>query len=230
MISIRPSQERGTTRTHWLASQHSFSFGEYFDPAHTGFRSLRVINQDVVAPGTGFGLHGHRNMEIVTFVRRGELAHGDSLGHGSTLGPGDLQRMSAGRGIRHQEFNPSSHEPVEFLQIWIEPSERDLPPSYEESRAASERGNLSLLVSRDGGSGTMQIGQDVAIYRGQLEPGASVNIAIDRGRGAWLQLMSGKVRLNEQALGEGDGAAVEEESTLNIIAEEAADFLLFDLS
>jgi len=232
MITVRPSQERGHASRGWLESYHTFSFAEYYDPAHMSFRSLRVINDDVIAGGGGFGLHPHRDMEIITYVTQGALEHRDSLGTGSVLQPGDVQRMSAGTGIRHSEFNHSQTDPLSLLQIWIEPERAGLPPSYEENTIPDEekRGRLRLVASRDGRDGSLTIHQDAALYATLLEPGQAVQHILQPGRHAWVQVIRGVVTLNGQKLAAGDGAAVSNETELQLAASEAAELLLFDLA
>jgi len=231
MIDIRRAGARGRTRLPWLDSRHTFSFGEYHDPAHMGFRALRVINDDRVAPGGGFGTHPHRDMEIVTYVLDGALQHRDSLGNGSVIRPGEVQRMSAGTGIRHSEHNASQHEPVHFLQIWIIPAEEGLAPSYEQRPLPpGAHSGLALVGSREGGDGSVTVHQDVAIYAGQLNRGDRVSHTLGNGRHAWLQIALGSASVSGQMLQEGDGAAISGETELVINAEEPAELLLFDLA
>jgi redox-sensitive bicupin YhaK (pirin superfamily) len=232
MISIRRSEDRGTTSLGWLDSRHTFSFGDYHDPQHMGFRSLRVINDDKVAPEAGFGTHGHRDMEIITYVLSGTLAHRDSLGTGSELRHGDVQRMSAGAGIRHSEFNGSKEEPVHFLQIWILPEKNGLPPEYQERRFSGEdkRGRLKLVASHDGRGGSLIIHQDVELYSAVLPSQVHVKHQLRPGRHAWVQLASGTVTLNGQSLASGDGAALSDEPFLDIAGVDDAELLLFDLA
>ncbi len=232
MITIRPGRERGRTTLSWLDSRHSFSFGHYDDPEHRGFGALRVINEDRVVPGGGFETHGHRDMEIVSYVLEGALEHKDSLGTGSVIRPGEVQRMSAGSGIRHSEFNPSTREPVHFLQIWIEPEVKDLEPSYEQKAFAESerRGRLRLIASRDGREGSVTLRQDVDLYAGLLDPGQSLVQALAEGRRAWAQVARGSLELNGQRLNAGDGAAITAEKRLEIEAKEAAEILLFDMA
>jgi len=232
MIVTRKAAERGHFDHGWLDTSHTFSFAGYHDPAHMGFRTLRVINEDRVAGGRGFGAHSHRDMEIVTYVLEGALEHADSMGNRSLIVPGEVQRMSAGTGVTHREFNPRPDEPVHFLQIWLLPDRRGLAPGYEQKTIPSleERGALRLVASRDGRAGSVTIHQDVDLYASRLEPGEKVTHALAPGRHAWLQMVSGRVDLNGTALGAGDGAAVSRESALEIAAVEAAHFLLFDLA
>jgi redox-sensitive bicupin YhaK (pirin superfamily) len=231
MITIRQTDQRGRTALDWLDSRHSFSFGDYYDPAHMGFRSLRVVNDDRVAPAGGFGRHPHRNMEIVTYVLEGALEHRDSLGTGSVIRPGDVQRMTAGTGIYHSEFNPSAAEPVHLLQIWLLPDELNLRPGYEQ-RSADELasdGPLWLLASSDGRDGSVTVHQDVDLFAARLGDGAAVTHRLRPGRGAWVQVTRGAVELNGQPLRVGDGAAVEDEDALHLTATGPAEALLFDL-
>jgi redox-sensitive bicupin YhaK (pirin superfamily) len=230
MIAFRDRMARGATRTGWLDSRHSFSFGGYQDPQHMGFRALRVVNEDRVIPGAGFATHGHRDMEIVSYVLSGALEHKDSLGTGSVIRPGEVQRMSAGTGIRHSEFNPSKTEPVHFLQIWILPEREGLPPSYEQQAfAPEERRDRLLLVGGPPGSAPVTIHQDARMYVASLSPGRQVSHALAGGRGAWLQVARGLIALDGTELREGDGAAIEGEPSLAIEAETEAELLLFDL-
>lgn len=231
MLNIRPASQRGHFDHGWLDTYHTFSFAGYYDPAHHGFRALRVINEDRVQPGQGFGMHGHRDMEIVTVVLEGALEHRDSLGNGEVLRPGELQRMSAGTGIEHSEFNPSATEPVHLFQIWLFPNKKGLTPSYEQKAftEAEKRNRLRLVASPDGRDGALTIHQDAELYLGSLDAGARVDHAIKPARAAWLQLLRGAVRLNGKALEPSDGVAVTEEATLAIEAIGPAEVLLFDL-
>jgi len=231
MITIRRAAERGHTRIDWLDSWHTFSFGEYFDPEHIEFRALRVINEDYVAPGRGFGTHPHHDMEIVTYVLEGALEHRDSLGNGSTISPGEIQRMSAGTGIRHSEFNGSKSDTVHLLQIWIMPERAGLAPGYEQrALPAGVRGGLQVIASRDGRDGSVTIHQDAAIHAAELAAGATAEHALAAGRHAWLQVARGAVTANGQALRAGDGAAFSDERAVQLRADEDAEVLLFDLS
>jgi len=232
MIVKRPAAERGHFDHGWLDTSHTFSFADYHDPAHMGFRSLRVINEDRVAAGQGFGAHSHRDMEIITYVLEGALAHADSIGNRSTIVPGEVQRMSAGTGITHSEFNARRDEPVHFLQIWLLPDRRGLAPGYEQKAIPSqeESGVLRLVASRDGREGTVTIHQDVDLYASRLEPGERVKHALADGRHAWLQMVSGRIELNGTSLAAGDGAAMSQESALEMVAQEPSHFLLFDLA
>ena len=232
MIRLRPSNARGHFDHGWLDTYHTFSFGDYHDPQWMGFRSLRVINEDRVAPGGGFGMHPHRDMEIITVILEGALEHRDSLGSGSVIRPGDVQRMSAGTGIEHSEFNHSKTEPVHLLQIWILPERKGLKPSYEEKNFKPEefRGKLRLIASRDGHNGSVTIHQDAELYSAKLDVGQTVQHQLKPLRHAWLQVARGKVLLNEKtSLNAGDGASISEEASLKITANEPAEFLLFDL-
>jgi redox-sensitive bicupin YhaK (pirin superfamily) len=232
MLTVRPSEARGRANFGWLDSRHSFSFGQYFDPAHMGFRDLRVINEDRVSPEGGFPPHSHRDMEIISYVLEGALEHKDSLGNGAAIRPGEVQRMSAGSGITHSEYNPSKDAPVHFLQIWILPESKNVAPGYEQrSYSSAERqGRLKLVGSRDGREGSVTIHQDVALYAGLLGKGDRVKHALAPGRHAWLQLVRGAVSANGQSLRAGDGAGISEETKVEIVADEPAEILLFDLA
>jgi redox-sensitive bicupin YhaK (pirin superfamily) len=232
MIRIRPAAERGTTRLDWLESYHSFSFGDYYDPAAMGFRSLRVINDDRIAPGGGFGMHGHRDMEIVTYMLSGSLAHQDSLGSGESLQPGDVQVMTAGRGIRHSEFNASPTEPAHLLQVWLLPERPGLPPSYHQRHfaAAEKQGRWRVIASRDGRDGSLVVHQDVTLLAALLNSGEAVDYSLAPGRHGWLQVARGVVQLNDQRLSAGDAAAVSDVAQLRLVGIEDADVLLFDLA
>jgi redox-sensitive bicupin YhaK (pirin superfamily) len=232
MIEVRRSDERGTTRTDWLDSRHSFSFGEYRDPRHVGFRALRVVNEDRVRPGQGFAPHSHRDMEILTWILEGALQHRDSLGNGSVIRPGEIQRMSAGTGITHSEYNPSPSQPVHFLQLWIVPSERDVSPSYEQREVPeSERRNgLRLVASPDGAAGSVRLHQDARVHAALLDPGREVRLPLAAGRHAWVQVARGGVAVNGTPLSAGDGAALAGESAVVLAAREPAEVLLFDLA
>ena len=232
MITVRRSEERGHFDHGWLDTRHTFSFADYHDPAHMGFRSLRVVNEDRVKPGRGFGTHGHRDMEIVSVVLEGALAHEDSTGQGSTLRPGDVQRMSAGTGIRHSEYNPSASDPVHFLQIWILPNQEGLPPGYEQKRFGpeEERGVLRLVASPNGAKGSLTLHQDVRIYATALGSEEKVRHPLAPGRHAWLQVTRGALSANGTRLEAGDGAAVSGESLLELVGAEPSEALLFDLA
>jgi hypothetical protein len=229
MITIRPAAARGHFDFGWLDTHHTFSFGEYHDPQHMGFRVLRVINEDRVQPGRGFGTHGHQDMEIVTYVLAGALEHRDSLGTGSIIRPGDVQRMSAGTGVTHSEYNPSRSEPVHLLQIWIAPERRGLTPSYEQTHFADTRNALQLLASHDGRNGSVTVHQDVAVFAARLDARQALTHSMALKRHAWVQIARGTVTLNDQSLAEGDGAAASDERSLQIVATQNADVLLFDL-
>ncbi|HVO80327.1 MAG TPA: pirin family protein [Terriglobales bacterium] len=232
MITIRPSNQRGGGDYGWLNTRHSFSFDQYYDPKFMGFRSLRVINEDFVQPGHGFPMHPHRDMEIITCLLEGALEHNDSMGNGSIIRPGDGQRMSAGRGVRHSEANPSKTEAAHLLQIWIQPNQRSLEPSYEQKEFPSEekRGKLRLIAGPDGEDGSVTIHQDARLYVSLLSPGQQVQHDLAPGRYAWLQVAKGAVELNGKPLSQGDGAAVSEESRLTIKGTKDAEILLFDLA
>lgn len=232
MLMFRPSEARGHANFGWLDSRHSFSFGRYFDPAHMGFGALRVINEDKVAPGAGFDTHDHRDMEIITYVLEGGVEHKDSLGTGSVVRPGDVQRMTAGTGIQHSEFNASSTDPVHFLQIWIEPERKGLEPGYEQKTfPTNERtGTLKLVGSRDGREGSLTIHQDVDLYSTSLATGGGVTHEIRSGRKVWIQVARGTITANDQPLYAGDGLGLSDEGTLMITATDDAEVLLFDLS
>lgn len=231
MITVRRSEERGHASRGWLESYHTFSFADYYDPRHEQFRDLRVINEDWIAPGQGFGTHPHRDMEIVTVVLEGALAHRDSLGTGSTIRPGEVQRMSAGTGIAHSEFNASDSEPVHLLQIWLLPERAGLEPGYEQKAFPTDGAPLQLLAARDGRGGAVTIHQDAELYRARLAPGESALHALRPGRHAWLQVTSGTLTVNGTNLRAGDGAAVSDETELRLSANGApAEALLFDLA
>jgi redox-sensitive bicupin YhaK (pirin superfamily) len=232
MITVRRAHERGNTQTPWLDSHHTFSFNQYDDPRYTEFRDLFVINEDDVAPGKGFGTHGHRDMEIISYVVEGQLAHQDSTGVSSVIRPGDVQRMSAGTGVRHSEFNPSDTQPTHFLQIWMQPERDGLPPSYEQRTfpVADRRGTLRLVASRDGQDGSVTVHQDVRLYVGTLVVGEELTYRLGDNRHAWVQVIRGAVMLNGTPLTAGDGATVSQETDLQIRATDAAELLLFDLA
>jgi redox-sensitive bicupin YhaK (pirin superfamily) len=228
MILLRRSDERGGTQLDWLDSRHSFSFGDYYDTRWMGFRQLRVINEDWIAKGGGFGTHPHRDMEILTYVVEGALEHKDSLGTGSIIRPGDVQIMSAGTGITHSEFNPSAAESVHLLQIWIIPNRKGLAPRYEQ-KTLRKKSPLTMIASPDGGSGSVTIHQDARIYAVSLA-GQKVRHELGKGRHAWIQLIKGSLALNGQPLDAGDGAAVSEEAALELKSGSKAEALFFDLS
>jgi len=233
MITLRPAAERGRTLTSWIDSRHTFSFGEYFDQTHMGFRALRVINDDRVAPGAGFPTHGHADMEIVSYVLAGALAHRDSMGTGSAIRAGDVQRMSAGTGVRHSEMNASRDESVHFLQIWITPERRGLPPGYEQKHydLADKQGKLRLVASPDGRDGSITVHQDMWLYATVLGAGAQVQHRLGAERCAWVQVASGAVELDGRKLSEGDGASIVSQSALTLTGSgEGAEVLVFDLA
>jgi redox-sensitive bicupin YhaK (pirin superfamily) len=231
MIQIRKSNERSHADHGWLGSYHTFSFADYHDPRHVQFRALRVINEDVVAPEKGFGMHPHRDMEIITYVISGALEHRDSMGNSAIMRAGDVQRISAGTGILHSEFNASKSEPVHLLQIWIVPDHRDAKPGYaEKSFAGTGAGKLQLVASKMGRDGSIPINQETDLFLGKLEKGGTLDHALAPKRHGWLQLVKGAVDVNGSALGPGDAAAVSDVSALKITAREPAEFLFFDLN
>jgi redox-sensitive bicupin YhaK (pirin superfamily) len=231
MITFRPAAERGVTRWDWLDSRHTFSFGEYHDPQHMGFRRLRVINDDRIAPGAGFGTHGHRDMEILSYVLEGGLEHKDSMGNGSIIRAGDLQFMRAGTGVRHSEYNPSATEPGHFLQIWIEPDTLGLAPAYAQQPVDAEaaRRGFALVASGHGEAGAIEIRQDVRLYVARPDDGATVALELAPGRHAWLHVARGSVRFAGRELTEGDGAALSAESRVEVTGVSGGEVLLFDL-
>ena len=231
MLEVRKSEERGDAHHGWLQSKHSFSFADYYDPRHTGFGPLLVINEDRVAPGAGFGTHGHRDMEIISYVLDGALEHKDSMGTGSVLHYGDVQRMSAGSGVRHSEFNGSKTEQVHFLQIWIQPNVQGIAPSYEEKHfdAADKQGRLRLIASSDGREGSVTIHQDAAIYAGILNGDERAEHALASGRRGYVHVIRGQVSVNGVALAGGDALKVEAQDKLVLEGAEAAEVLVFDL-
>jgi quercetin 2,3-dioxygenase len=232
MIVIRPGAERGRADHGWLDSRHTFSFADYYDPRHMGFGALRVINEDRVAPGGGFGTHPHRDMEIVSYVLDGALQHRDSIGTGSVIRPGEVQRMSAGTGILHSEFNASRQEPVHFLQIWILPERTGLPPGYEQKAFPAEerQDRLRLVASRDGREDSLTVRQDVDLYTATLGEGGSARLVLRPGRRAWVQVARGAVRLNDVELTAGDGAAISAEPTVELTGAPGGELLVFDLA
>jgi quercetin 2,3-dioxygenase len=232
MLSVRPAEARGTTDIGWLDSKHSFSFGDYYDPAHMGFRQLRVINEDKVAAGQGFGRHPHRDMEIISYVISGALGHKDSMGNGSVIRPGEVQRMSAGTGVTHSEMNPDPQNPVHFLQIWLLPERRGIAPGYEQKAFTDEdkRGKLRLVASRDGRAGSVTVHTDASLYISLLESGQRVTHSLAEGCHAWLQVVRGAIELNGTKLRAGDGASVSDERALEVSARELSEILLFDLA
>ena len=231
MISLRPAAERGHANHGWLDSYHSFSFADYYDPEEMGFGALSVINEDRVEPGTGFGMHAHRDMEILTWVLEGALEHKDSMGNGSIIVPGDVQRMSAGKGVLHSEYNPSRDEPVHFLQIWIEPNVKGIAPGYEQTHIApaAKRGRLCLLASPEGRDGSVAIHQDAEAYAALLGGADAVVHSLGTGRRAYVHVARGGIRVNGRALRAGDAAKISDEATVTLDAATDAEVLLFDL-
>lgn len=231
MITIRRSRDRGRRELGWLSARHSFSFGSYHDPRWPGFRHLRVLNEDWIQPKRGFPMHPHRDMEIITYVLEGALEHKDSVGNKGVIRPWQVQRMSAGKGIRHSEFNASAKEPVHLMQIWILPDKRGHKPSYEDKTflPAVRKNKLALVASPNGAQGSVRIHQNAMMYASVLEKGKALTYTIDPKRYAWLQVASGSLKLNDRALGEGDGAAISREKKLTIQAVEGTEFILFDL-
>ncbi len=232
MLTLRKREERGHVKIGWLNTYHSFSFGEYYDPRYMGFRALRVINDDRISPSAGFPTHGHRDMEIVTYVLEGILEHRDSLGTGSVICSGEIQRMTAGTGIRHSEYNHSADEEVHLLQIWILPEQENLEPSYEQKMTglAEHPNEFRLIASRDGRQGSVIVHQDVNLYAGLIEPGRTISQRLNEKRYGWLQMARGNGTLNGLPLREGDGVAIAQESELNLSSAEGAEVLLFDLA
>ena len=231
MITLRRSTERGHANHGWLDSYHSFSFADYHDPEHMGFGPLRVINEDRVQPGKGFPTHSHRDMEIISYVLEGQLSHKDDLGTGSIIVPGDIQRMSAGRGVRHSEFNPSSSEGVHFLQIWIEPSVRGIPASYEQARvdAATKRGKLALIAAPQGAGGAVVVHQDARVYAALIDGSEEAAHALAPGRRGYVHVARGQVNVNETALSAGDAMKIVDETAIRITEGRDAEVLVFDL-
>jgi len=232
MITHRPASSRGHFDFGWLDTHHTFSFGDYFEPEHSQFRALRVLNEDRVQPGKGFGTHGHRDMEILTWVLSGALEHRDSLGTHGVIRPGEAQVMSAGTGIRHSEFNASATEPVHFLQIWILPELQGLTPRYDQVafQEADLRNRLHLIASPDGASGSVRLFQDVKVFAARLDQGCAVEVALSSGRSGFLQVTAGSVTLNGMAMHAGDGARIEGEPSLTVVAAAPAEILFFDLA
>ncbi|HMB76330.1 MAG TPA: pirin family protein [Kiloniellaceae bacterium] len=232
MQYVRPSTARGQADLGWLNSKHSFSFGQYFDPQFMGFGPLRVINEDRIAPGTGFDTHGHRDMEIVTYVLEGTLAHKDSLGHGAELRPGEVQHMTAGTGIRHSEFNPSDSEALWLLQIWIQPEREGLTPGYDQKvfPTAGSKGRLQLLASRDGRDGALTIRRDVDLYALRLEGSQHLTHDMAPGRLGWVQVARGRLQVNGRVLSAGDGSALEGERAVTFSDGAGAELLFFDMA
>jgi redox-sensitive bicupin YhaK (pirin superfamily) len=232
MMRLRPARERGHASHGWLDSRHTFSFADYHDPGHMGFRALRVINEDRVQPARGFGAHSHRDMEIISYVLEGGLEHRDSLGTGSVIRPGDVQRMSAGTGVSHSEFNASKSDLVHFLQIWLLPARRGIAPGYEQKvfPAEEKRGRLRVVASPDGRDESVTIHTDAVVYAGLFDAGESAELALARGRHAWVHVARGKVRVNGQELAAGDGAALSEEAAVRVEGVEGGEVLVFDLA
>jgi len=232
VIKLRPAHERGHIDNGWLDTYHTFSFNSYYDPAWTSYRTLRVINDDRVQPGEGFGMHPHRDMEIITYILGGALEHKDSMGSGSVIRPGDVQRMSAGTGIMHSEFNPSDEEPVHLLQIWMFPNREGLTPEYEQKRfeRADRLNRLRLIASPDGAEGSVTIHQDARIYATVLESSRSVTLSADNGRHFWLHVARGKADLNGLKLSSGDGVAISDEKQICLAAAAESEILIFDLA
>jgi len=232
MITLRRSQERGYADHGWLKSFHSFSFAGYHDPAHMGWGNLRVINEDRIAPGTGFGKHGHRDMEIISYVLEGELAHQDSMGNVKGIPPGDVQRMSAGTGVLHSEFNHAKGETTHFLQIWIEPNVTGIPPSYEQTTipADEKRGTLRLVASPDGAEGSVTIHADAKVYAGLFDGTQRARIALGPGRKGYVHLVRGRLDVNGRSLGGGDAALLENESSIDVANGSDSEVLVFDLA
>ena len=232
MMTIRKASERGHARHGWLDSHHTFSFADYYDPEHMGFRALRVINDDRVEGGQGFGAHPHRDMEIISYVLDGALAHKDSMGTGAVIKPGDVQRMSAGTGVVHSEFNASKTDEVHFLQIWLMPDKQGIKPGYEQKAFtdADKRGKFRLVASPDGSDGSITIHTDAKVYASVVDAGETAELALPAGRQAWVQVARGKARVNGQELAEGDGLAVTGESLLKLEGVDDAELLTFDLA
>jgi quercetin 2,3-dioxygenase len=232
MLTLRKAEERGHANHGWLDSYHTFSFASYYDPAHMGFRSLRVINQDRVQGGMGFGTHPHKDMEIISYVLEGALEHKDSMGNGSVIQAGEVQRLTAGTGITHSEFNHSKTDRAHFLQIWLLPSQENLEPGYEQKHysAAEKRDRLLLIASSDGRDGSVTVNQDISLYATVLSNGAQVSHAVEPGRHAWVQVAQGKALLNGQTIREGDGIAISQAGDLNLVGVDNAEVLVFDLA
>jgi quercetin 2,3-dioxygenase len=232
MMQVRRSDERGLAEHGWLHSRHSFSFAEYYDPNFMGWGNLRVINEDRIAPGTGFGTHGHRDMEIISYVLKGELAHQDSMGNIESISPGEVQRMSAGSGVRHSEFNHAPNQTTHFLQIWIEPNQRGIAPSYEQKRFSDEEktGRLRLVASPNGAEGSVTIHADAALYAGLLNAGHHAHVDIAPGRKAYVHLVRGALKVNGQALRTGDAALMADETHIELSDAQDAEVLVFDLA
>jgi redox-sensitive bicupin YhaK (pirin superfamily) len=232
MMTVRPARERGHARHGWLDSRHTFSFADYHDPQHMGFRSLRVINEDRVEAGQGFGTHPHRDMEIISYVLEGALQHRDSMGTGSIIRPGEVQRMSAGTGVTHSEYNASRDQLVHFLQIWLVPAQRGIRPSYEQKAfpEAERRGRFRVVASHDGRDASVTIHTEATVYAGLFDEGEAASLGLARGRHAWVHVARGTVRVNGRELEAGDGAALSEEETLRVEGVRAGEVLVFDLA
>ena len=232
MMTIRQASDRGHAQHGWLDSHHTFSFADYYDPQNMGFRNLRVINEDRVAPGQGFGRHPHRDMEIISYVLEGALEHRDSMGTGAVIRPGDVQRMSAGTGVTHSEFNGSKSEPVHFLQIWLMPGQRGIAPSYEQKTFArsDKQGTLRLVASPDGRDGSITVHTDASLYAGVFERGESATHALPAGRHAWVQVVRGAVKVNGRELRAGDGASLSNEPAVQVEGVDGGEVLVFDLA
>ena len=232
MIRVRPAAERGAANFGWLDAKHTFSFGEYHDPEHMGFASLRVINEDRIEPGQGFGTHPHRDMEIITYIIEGALEHKDSMGNGAVMKRGDVQHMTAGTGVMHSEFNHSNDELVHLLQIWILPGQKGLPPGYEEKTFNDDekRNQLRLIASPDGGDNSLIVNQDVSLYASILEQNSAITHSFGQDRNGWLQVVNGKLAVNGETLSAGDGAAIERTASIELKADTDAEFLLFDMA
>ena len=231
MMTIRQASDRGHAQHGWLDSHHTFSFADYYDPRNMGFRNLRVINEDRVAPGQGFGRHPHRDMEIISYVIDGALEHKDSMGTGAVIRPGDVQRMSAGTGVTHSEFNGSKSDPVHFLQIWLMPAERGIAPGYEQKTftAADKQGRLRLVASPDGRDGSITVHTDADLYAGLFAAGEQATHTLESGRHAWVQVVRGTVRVNGKELKAGDGASLSGEPSVQVEGVDSAEVLVFDL-
>jgi len=231
-MTLRSATERGHASHGWLDSFHSFSFADYYDPKQMGFRALRVINEDRVARGQGFGAHPHRDMEIISYVLEGALEHRDSMGTGSIIRPGDVQRMSAGTGVRHSEFNASKSDEVHFLQIWIIPEKRGISPSYEQKAFSREekQGRLRTVASPDGRDGSVLVHADAVVYAGVFDKGESSRLELSAGRHAWVQVARGHVRVNDRELAAGDGAAISDEASVRVEGIDGGEVLVFDLA
>jgi quercetin 2,3-dioxygenase len=230
MITVRKSEDRGKGDHGWLVTQHTFSFGDYYDEAHMNFRTLRVINDDTVAPKKGFEMHAHKDMEILTYVLEGSLEHKDTMDNHSVIARGDFQLMSAGSGVQHSEFNPSKNEKVHLLQIWIQPEKKGLEPSYQQKSFASHRNGLKLVVSPDGKEGSLKINQSAKVYLGRFDESKKVEFGLGKGRYAWIHVSKGNVAVNNVGLKEGDGAEISGEEKISIQSSKGSEFLLFDLS